>query len=44
VSTGKTRPMDRMVSHTGFLTFGRKALKKASGNTNTDSDNIDLTV
>lgn len=28
VSTGKTRPMDRMVSHTGFLTFGRKALKK----------------
>lgn len=29
VSTGKTRPMDRMVSHTGFLTFGRKALKKS---------------
>jgi tRNA (adenine57-N1/adenine58-N1)-methyltransferase catalytic subunit len=27
VSTGKTRPMDRMVSHTGFLTFGRKASK-----------------
>lgn len=27
VSTGKTRPVDRMVSHTGFLTFGRKALK-----------------
>ncbi len=25
VSTGKTRPVDRMVSHTGFLTFGRKA-------------------
>jgi tRNA (adenine57-N1/adenine58-N1)-methyltransferase len=24
VSTGKTRPVDRMVSHTGFLTFGRK--------------------
>jgi tRNA A58 N-methylase Trm61 len=45
VSTGKTRPMDRMVSHTGFLTFGRKALKKkSSGNSNTDSDNIDLTV
>jgi len=45
VSTGKTRPMDRMVSHTGFLTFGRKALKKkASGNTNTDKDNIDLTI
>ena len=28
VSPGKTRPVDRMVSHTGFLTFGRKALKK----------------
>lgn len=27
VSTGKTRPYARMVSHTGFLTFGRKALK-----------------
>ncbi len=26
VSTGKTRPVDRMVSHTGFLTFGRKIL------------------
>lgn len=25
VSRGKTRPHDRMVSHTGFLTFGRKA-------------------
>ena len=28
VSTGKTRPVDRMVSHTGFLTFGRKILSK----------------
>ncbi len=28
VSTGKTRPFARMVSHTGFLTFGRKALKE----------------
>ncbi len=27
VSTGKTRPVDRMVSHTGFLTFGRKVNK-----------------
>ena len=26
VAKGKTRPVDRMVSHTGFLTFGRKAL------------------
>ena len=26
VSTGKTRPVDRMVSHTGFLTFGRKLI------------------
>lgn len=30
VSTGKTRPFARMVSHTGFLTFGRKALKEAA--------------
>jgi tRNA (adenine57-N1/adenine58-N1)-methyltransferase len=29
VARGKTRPVDRMVSHTGFLTFGRKALKEA---------------
>ncbi len=29
VSTGKTRPFARMVSHTGFLTFGRKALKES---------------
>jgi len=28
VSTGKTRPVDRMVGHTGFLTFGRKILSK----------------
>ena len=28
VSTGKTRPVDRMVGHTGFLTFGRKTLSK----------------
>lgn len=28
VSTGKTRPVDRMVSHTGFLTFGRKILSQ----------------
>lgn len=26
VRTGKTRPFERMVSHTGFLTFGRKAI------------------
>ncbi|MEM7008010.1 MAG: tRNA (adenine-N1)-methyltransferase [Thermodesulfobacteriota bacterium] len=26
VSSGKTRPVDRMVSHTGFLTFARKVL------------------
>jgi len=26
VRSGKTRPFERMVSHTGFLTFGRKAL------------------
>jgi tRNA (adenine57-N1/adenine58-N1)-methyltransferase len=26
VRTGKTRPVERMVSHTGFLTFSRKAL------------------
>jgi len=26
VSAGKTRPVDRMVSHTGFLTFGRKTI------------------
>ncbi len=25
VRTGKTRPAERMVSHTGYLTFGRKA-------------------
>lgn len=31
VSTGKTRPFARMVSHTGFLTFGRKALKAPVG-------------
>ena len=30
VSTGKTRPVDRMVSHTGFLTFGRKILSDDS--------------
>jgi tRNA (adenine57-N1/adenine58-N1)-methyltransferase len=29
VSRGKTRPFERMVSHTGFLTFGRKALKES---------------
>lgn len=29
VAYGKTRPEERMVSHTGFLTFGRKALAKA---------------
>ena len=34
VSTGKTRPVDRMVSHTGFLTFGRKILS----NQNSDID------
>ena len=28
VAYGKTRPEERMVSHTGFLTFGRKALAK----------------
>lgn len=28
VSSGKTRPVDRMVSHTGFLTFGRKVLSE----------------
>ncbi|MEK6223896.1 MAG: tRNA (adenine-N1)-methyltransferase [Thermodesulfobacteriales bacterium] len=28
VSTGKTRPVDRMVSHTGFLTFGRKIISE----------------
>ncbi|MEQ9619648.1 MAG: tRNA (adenine-N1)-methyltransferase [Deltaproteobacteria bacterium] len=41
VSTGKTRPVDRMVSHTGFLTFGRKALIKSPlpGNlTDTDAE------
>ncbi|HSE84442.1 MAG TPA: tRNA (adenine-N1)-methyltransferase [Thermodesulfobacteriota bacterium] len=27
VRPGKTRPFERMVSHTGFLTFGRKAIK-----------------
>ncbi len=27
VRSGKTRPFERMVSHTGFLTFGRKAIK-----------------
>ncbi len=26
VSAGKTRPVDRMVSHTGFLTFARRVL------------------
>ncbi len=26
VRPGKTRPFERMVSHTGFLTFGRKAI------------------
>ena len=26
VRTGKTRPYERMVSHTGFLTFGRKVI------------------
>ena len=26
VRSGKTRPFERMVSHTGFLTFGRKAI------------------
>ncbi|MEM4658231.1 MAG: tRNA (adenine-N1)-methyltransferase [Candidatus Methanosuratincola sp.] len=26
VRTGKTRPADRMIGHTGFLTFARKAL------------------
>ena len=45
VSTGKTRPVDRMVSHTGFLTFGRKALlKRASVNKDTDSDDIEVTI
>ncbi len=28
VSTGKTRPVDRMVGHTGFLTFGRMTIIK----------------
>ncbi|MCI0455345.1 MAG: tRNA (adenine-N1)-methyltransferase [Candidatus Dadabacteria bacterium] len=27
VRSGKTRPFERMVSHTGFLTFGRKAIR-----------------
>jgi tRNA (adenine57-N1/adenine58-N1)-methyltransferase len=27
VRSGKTRPFERMVSHTAFLTFGRKAIK-----------------
>ena len=30
VSAGKTRPVDRMVSHTGFLTFGRKIIADES--------------
>ncbi len=30
VSSGKTRPVDRMVSHTGFLTFGRKIILEDS--------------
>lgn len=29
VARGKTRPVDRMVGHTGFLTFGTKALLEA---------------
>jgi tRNA (adenine57-N1/adenine58-N1)-methyltransferase len=28
VRSGKTRPFERMVSHTGFLTFGRKAIRE----------------
>ncbi len=37
VSAGKTRPVDRMVSHTGFLTFGRKTIsKKETANESTD--------
>jgi tRNA (adenine57-N1/adenine58-N1)-methyltransferase len=30
VRPGKTRPYERMVSHTGFLTFGRKAIKAST--------------
>jgi tRNA (adenine57-N1/adenine58-N1)-methyltransferase catalytic subunit len=29
VARGKTRPVDRMVGHTGFLTFGTKALPES---------------
>ena len=30
VARGKTRPVDRMVAHTGFLTFGTKALPEGT--------------
>lgn len=30
VARGKTRPVDRMIGHTGFLTFGTKALAEQS--------------
>ncbi len=38
VSAGKTRPVDRMVSHTGFLTFGRKILSKKEETIDESSD------
>ena len=31
VARGKTRPVDRMVGHTGFLTFGTKSLPESPG-------------
>lgn len=31
VARGKTRPVDRMVGHTGFLTFGTKTLPESPG-------------
>lgn len=38
VAYGKTRPEERMVSHTGFLTFGRKALAKLGYATDESGD------
>ncbi|MEZ4547139.1 MAG: hypothetical protein R3B51_05190 [Thermodesulfobacteriota bacterium] len=35
---GKTRLEERMVSHTGFLTFGRKALAKLGYATDESGD------